>query len=156
MKEQEKNTPQEAKPEDKRHLMGNPKFVACVLAVTAVMLIVWRASSSSSRAEAETVLTVCAPAPKAPKVRSEKIMMTNEIAVPIPFGYHLDVNWGYAPVDVITNADLVPIPLPQGYTECGSTEKIMLREHPGYEVKPIQLYCTYTEAEVKKPGYLGH
>ena len=83
--------------------------------------------------------------PQPPRTYTRDIvMMTETTNVAIPFGYHLDVNWGYAPIHVVTN-DLQVTATSPGHTEYGIGQGFMFKFDSGYEVSPVKLHCTYTE-----------
>lgn len=69
-------------------------------------------------------------------------MVTETTNVLTPFGYSVNVNWGYAPIH---NANIGSVKDAPGHTQCDIGEEQIFEFNPGYEVKPVKLHCTYTE-----------
>jgi hypothetical protein len=76
-------------------------------------------------------------------------MVTETTNISAPFGYSLSVNQGYAPIHVVTNANMKTTEISPGNTDRGIGEGLTYEFDPGYEIKPVKLHCTYTE----KPGF---
>lgn len=84
-----------------------------------------------------------------PRVYTNDIVMTTETTnVSTPFGYHLNVNWGYAPIHVV-QGDLQVTGTSPGHTEYSIGQGLTFEFNQGYRVVPVKLHCTYTEL---KPG----
>jgi hypothetical protein len=79
------------------------------------------------------------------------MMVTEETNLAIPFGYRLEVNWGYAPIHTVTDAEMeaAKITMSPGHTNYGRIQELAYRFNSGREVKPVKLHCTYTE----QPGF---
>ncbi len=73
------------------------------------------------------------------------VMVTESTNLSAPFGYHLEVNWGYAPIHVVTNATTEVTERSLGHTEYGIGEGLTFEFNPNYEPQPTTLHCTYTE-----------